>query len=55
MRSIYREFINLAETLEEVGRKGNLQGKEVFSARIIWCWRASLRQVPQNWKFYSIW
>ena len=26
----YREFCNLVETLEEVGKKGNLQGKEVF-------------------------
>ena len=26
----YREFCNLMETLEEVWRKGNLQGKEVF-------------------------
>ena len=29
-RSNYREFLNLVETLEEVGRKENVQGKEVF-------------------------
>ena len=29
-RSNYREFRNLVEEIEEVGRKGNLQGKEFF-------------------------
>ena len=28
MRSKYREFFNLAETLEQVRRKGNLQGRK---------------------------
>ena len=30
MSSNYRDFRNLVETLEEVCRKGNLQGKEFF-------------------------
>ena len=30
MSSNYREFCNLVETLEKVGRKLNFQGKEFF-------------------------
>ena len=50
--SNYREFRNQVETLEEVERNRNLQGKGFFSARITWCWRASLQQVPKNCKCY---
>ena len=52
--SNYRDFCNIVETFEEVGRKGNLQVKEFFSAQITWFLRAYMWQVPQNWKCYSI-
>ena len=52
--SPFREFCNIVETLEEVRRKVNLQGKEVCSARVTLYLRASLWQV-QNQKCYSIW
>ena len=40
--SKFREFMNLVETLQEVGRKETFDGRKVFYEGIIWCQRESL-------------